>query len=94
MNPSLLVLPTPNLDPAPSSPGCHAVMLAYFRHYEKHQNTFLQWLPRAMDMVHCHSAVLQHFNAANRARCATANEVERGLYSIECMVEACVLVKR
>lgn len=72
-----------------------AVMMSYYTDNRDKNGTFLQWVKsRAMDLVHCSSYGRHSFSPEADTKCKSANEVERSLLSVECMLEACVLVKR
>ena len=47
-----------------------------------------------LDMVHCQSPIRGEFAKAQQEACAALPELESQIASVECMVGACVFLKR
>lgn len=80
-------------------PPRHAqdVMTHYFKDFEGNKDLaspFMAWARRMMDLVHCNSLTALEFGPRAQRMCAERTWLEKEVVSIECMVDACVLVKQ
>ncbi len=55
---------------------------------------FMDWVPRMTQLLHCKSGYRKYYTQESAARCDSADAMEQSVLAIECMPEACVLVKR
>ncbi len=56
--------------------------------------TFMGWIPRVVELVQCHSPMRSWYSKESNEKCDSATALEKSVLSVECMVEACVLVKQ
>ena len=56
--------------------------------------TFMGWVPRMTELLHCASGMREYYTTEAEKRCRSASPLERSVLSLDCMHEACVLVKR
>jgi hypothetical protein len=72
----------------------------YFSHdvqsgiYKATGPTFMEWVAKLVHLVHCNSGMRGVFNKNYSDACNNATAIEKSVLSVECMIEACVLVKR
>ena len=56
--------------------------------------TFMSLASRLVDLVHCASGSQHLYSQEARERCKRATPLEQSVLGVDCMPEACVLVKK
>ncbi|GAB4818003.1 hypothetical protein N2152v2_005049 [Parachlorella kessleri] len=102
-NPTVQLVSLQGLWPALKSGGAYVeedVHPTYFRpdvghgFYNATGPTFMSLASRLVDLVHCSSGVRDLYCHEAQERCKRATPLEQSVLAVDCMPEACVLVKK